>query len=426
MWGLYANMIAQLMSQISSHFIVMYHRRIIRDAKKMYKTRHHSQGKTGLAVEQQDVTELLSPDLAEEEKKEPLCKHAFIRPHKAEGARLEPRRVVNGLVPICALLLTVLLFFACYWPSLKLEVFGVVGIVIEVGQKFEMDAVREESIFSKAKVLIDQAIYLDKAKHYIGNGVLAILFIGTLFVVPIMSLGTLVYLWLVPTTRKQKGKCAVLLEILQAWQYVEVYMLGIIIESWQLGSISKFFLNRYCETIDPFLKLAASYGIIEANDAQCFELSASIAVGAYSLVPFVIGLAMLGTYVVKAYIQTLREQADEEDGISEEDKLRAFDRTTWDNREGALEAVRDPPVLFTDTFRWTLAQKQGTATNGLVPRDVEGVNKPLQVLDTSSSDEPDGKSSSESKSLGSKSFESKPPTDVNVSKASSDTEGDEA
>ena len=29
MWGLYANMIAQLISQISSHFIIHYHRHIV-------------------------------------------------------------------------------------------------------------------------------------------------------------------------------------------------------------------------------------------------------------------------------------------------------------------------------------------------------------------------------------------------------------
>lgn len=405
MWGLYANMIAQLMSQISSHFIVMYHRRIIRHAKQLYKDRHHP-GKTDTEVEQQDVAELLSPDLAEEEKKEPLCRHAFTRPHKAEGNKLTPRRVVNGLLPICSMLLIVLLVFCCYWPSLKLEVYGIFGIGIELEDKFFSQAQREESIFSKAKIFIDQARYLDAVKHYIGMGFLSLLFIATLFFVPIMSLCTLTYMWLVPTTRKQKGKIAVLLEILQAWQYVEVYMLGIIIESWQLGQISKLFLNRYCESINPTLELIASYGIIDTRDAQCFELAATIAEGAYALIPFVIGLALLGTYVVKAYIQTLREQADEEDEVSEEDKLRAFDRTTWDNREGALEAIQDPPVLFTDTFRWTLVQKEGTAQEELVPFDVHGVDKP-PVAETSSSDEPDVKSM-ESKSVESTSFEPKP------------------
>lgn len=260
-------------------------------------------------------------------------------------------------------------------------------------KKFTVEAVRSESIFSKAKILVEQAKYLDELKHYIGNGFLAILFLGTLLVVPLMSLGTLMFLWLVPTTRKQKDKVAIMLEILQAWQYVEVYMLGIIIESWQLGSISKLFINRYCESINPILDLIAAYGIIDARDAQCFELGASIAEGAYALIPFTIGLALVGTYVVKAYIQTLREEHDEEEYVTEEEKLRAFDRTTWDNRDGALENIRDPPVLFTDTFRWTLARNESTGDDSLelTVADEADADKPLTtptypLVDTSDSD----------------------------------------
>lgn len=393
MWGLYANMIAQLMSQISSHFIVMYHRRILKSGKLKYKERHHPTSKPELAAgEQVDMAELLSPDVPQEEKKDQLCKHPFIRPHKVEGPRLVPRRVVNGFLPICTTLLGVLLVFCCYWPSLRLEAYGLIGILMDFGHLM-VKSVREESIFTKAKILIDQAKYLDEVKHYIGNGFLAILYITTLLVVPLVSLGTMMYMWLVPTTRKQKEKVAILLEILQAWQYVEVYMLGIIIESWQLGEISKLFINRYCEQIDPLLQLAASYDIIEARDAQCFELAASIAQGAYALIPFVIGLAMVGTYVIKAYIQTLREQHDEEQYTTEEEKLRAFDRTTWDNRESALENVRDPPVLFTDTFRWTLYSMAGTEDDSLdlTVADEADFAKPLDtptypVADTSDSD----------------------------------------
>jgi len=393
MWGLYANMIAQLMSQISSHFIVMYHRRILRHGKEVYKERHHPTAKQQLAIEQQDVTELLSPDVPEEQKKDQLCKHAFIRPHKTEDAKLVPRRIINGFLPMCTIGLGVLLVFACYWPSLNLEAYGVMGLGIEFGNKFTVEAVRSESIFSKVKILVEQAKYLDEVKQYIGNGFLAILFLGTLLVVPLMSLGTLMFLWLVPTTRKQKNKVAIMLEILQAWQYVEVYMMGIIIESWQLGSISKLFVNRYCESIDPMLHLIAAYGIIDARDAQCFELGASIAEGAYALIPFTIGLALVGTYVLKAYIQTLREEQDEEEYVTEEEKLRAFDRTTWDNRDGALENIREPPVLFTDTFRWTLARNEGTGDDSLelTVADEADADKPLTaptypVVDTSDSD----------------------------------------
>ena len=86
----------------------------------------------------------------------------------------------------------------------------------------------------------------------------------------------------------------------------------------QLGAISKLFINRYCESITPAMQLMAGYDVFDGQDAQCFELAASIAGGAYLLIPFVCGLALLGTYVVKAYIQYLRELQDEEEDISAE------------------------------------------------------------------------------------------------------------
>merc|ERR1712183_801522 len=43
LWGLYANMIAQLISQVSSHFIIHYHRKIenkARDKSKIYSRKN--------------------------------------------------------------------------------------------------------------------------------------------------------------------------------------------------------------------------------------------------------------------------------------------------------------------------------------------------------------------------------------------------
>jgi len=106
--------------------------------------------------------------------------------------------------------------------------------------------------------------------------------------------------------------------------------------------------------LDFTLNLLVYYGILKEGDAQCFELEASIAAGTYLLVPITAGLALLNTFVVKAYIQHVREKKDEQNTVSEDEKLRAFDRTTWDNRADAIISIRNPNVDFTDTFRWML------------------------------------------------------------------------
>ena len=44
--------------------------------------------------------------------------------------------------------------------------------------------------------------------------------------------------WLMPLTRKHRYRLSIVLEILQAWQYVEVYLLAVLVASWQLGTFS--------------------------------------------------------------------------------------------------------------------------------------------------------------------------------------------
>ena len=120
-------------------------------------------------------------------------------------------------------------------------------------------------------------------------------------------------------------------------------------------------LNQFCTSLDFTLNLLVYYGVLERNDAQCFALEASIAAGCYLLVPLTIGLALLNTFVTKAYIQQLREKAEASYSIPEDEKLRAFDRTTWDSRSQALQTIRTSQITFTDIFRWTLRHGAGVS-----------------------------------------------------------------
>jgi hypothetical protein len=69
---------------------------------------------------------------------------------------------------------------------------------------------------------------------------------------------------------------SILTEIFQAWQYVEVYMLAIIISSWQLGPVSEFMINSYCDGLTSTFATLVYYGILDPEDAQCFQVQAKI------------------------------------------------------------------------------------------------------------------------------------------------------
>jgi len=377
------------MSQISSHFIVMYHRRIVKEGQRKYQERHHPERLSDVVIEETDPAPLLASETSDHEKKDLLCKHRFMQKFDNESERVVARRSVNFSFPVAAMMLSALLVVSCTLPSLRIEVYGVVGIFIEIGKYLKEEAVKKESIFSMAAAMVEQAVYMEETVHYIGNIFLTIVFIATLLVVPIAMLATMTYMWLFPQTRKTRERVAIAIETLQAWQYVEVYILGIIIESWQLGQVSRLFLNTYCDDLNPLLESLAFYGVIATNDAQCMEVEASIGFGAFLLIPFVFGLASVGSFVIKAYTQYLRQKHDDEVDTSEMDKLRAFDRTTWDDRDEAATIIQKPPIGFTDTFKWAL-RAAGVGDNSTVAShpEVLSLEESEMYAGTGSSDHP--------------------------------------
>ena len=163
-------------------------------------------------------------------------------------------------------------------------------------------------------------------------------------------------------------------------------------------------LNNFCTSLDFTLNMLVYYGILDNRDAQCFALEASIMAGAYLFVPLTCCLAVLNAYVVKAYTQNLREKQEETEFYTEDEKLRAFDRTTWDSRAEAIKVIRHPQVTFTDTFRWTLRRQQNVADDPWKTKSGAEAPQVFQIdtiplAKTSCSDEEHGGGSTDLKSV---------------------------
>jgi hypothetical protein len=170
-------------------------------------------------------------DAAEGELKESLCKHHFSRPHRGETEKLVARRYVDKVLLLSSVSLTIFVIIGCSLPSFSLEIFGLVGVAVEFGQDFQ-EATTYHSVFTVVKLLFDQANYLGTARDYIGLCVLSVLFISTLLFVPIVQSIMLLKQWFATTSITQKQKATVKLEIMQAWQYLEVYLVALFVTSW--------------------------------------------------------------------------------------------------------------------------------------------------------------------------------------------------
>jgi len=344
LWGLYSNLIAQLISQISSHFIIHYHRKILKKARASYQQRNTDcSWKNTLNDRNQKVI---------------LRTHQFGRPHRGEDEMLIVRSWTSCALIVLVLCLAACVIAGCILPSFSIDVFGLLGVAVEVGQEFR-EANTYHSVFTVIKLLFEEAQFLDTVKDFVGLGSFSVIFIITVLLVPILQSIVLLGHWFVPMTMKYRKKMFVLNEILQAWQYAEVYVMAIFVGSWQLGPISSFMVNSYCGSLDSFFSELVFYGILKNEDGQCFSVKSSIEGGFFVLAVGAILLALINAFVSKATKQYFRDQ-DEPNRRSQikerSSRLESAEKGQEVTDDHSQTKIRPVPVLFTDTFRWLLRQ----------------------------------------------------------------------
>ena len=238
-WGLYANLMAQIISQISSHFIIHYHRRIVEVALTSRDQDIPDIVNAATAIMDDDghETENTASTHGSVQVKNQLCSFAFKRPHRGDSDKLVIRRIVSPLLVFLAICCSILIILGCVLPSYSVSAYGIVGILVESGQKFKA-AESSYSAFTTISLLFEQAQLTGTAADFVGLGSLSVIMMLSVLVAPIAQSLILLIQWFVPLSRKRRHRLMILLEILQAWQYAEVYLLAIIVGSWQLGPIS--------------------------------------------------------------------------------------------------------------------------------------------------------------------------------------------
>jgi len=318
-WGLYANMIAQLVSQISSHLIIHYHRKILKECLK---------------------NEFTEEDSASE--KIALYKHSFRVLGSETGTTAN---FLNIAVVLWAIVVVVTLITGCILDIFTIESFGLIGVAIEAGQNFD-DAIERFSFFDILKLIVNQATFTGETKDYIGLGSLSVIFVWTVLVVPLLQIALLLFRWFAPMTVRERYLNFVLVETLMAWQYSEVFILSVIIGAWQLGPISEYMVNDYCDALDGFFLNAVSYGILNNLDGQCFRAEGSVNNGGWFLSISAIALAIITQTVNRAAMQQVQE-------IEEEVERRRI--ISLDPMEEMGDCVIEyPKYAFAEYFGWAL------------------------------------------------------------------------
>mmetsp|Transcript_47141 Transcript_47141/g.56724 ORF Transcript_47141/g.56724 Transcript_47141/m.56724 type:complete len:1605 (-) Transcript_47141:26-4840(-) len=416
LWGLYANMSAQIISQISSHFIIYYHRKVVDASLKrrqfsdrvkqsrstdnngiiaVHMDRPPSPLETNKGVvskkscalnkeasEKTVETALMTPtvvatavDLKDvdqsmhdtsnknttsdnmSESRVCLCNYQFALEGRQEGQIVHARPAASFLAALAGGLGFILIILGSMMPSIGLETLGLVGLAVEAGQSGAA-AKNYYSVFSIINALWNQALFLDTSNHYIGHAVIIIVFVVTGFIVPIFQIFTLLVMWFIPLKNSRRNQLHVFNEILEAWQYLQVFLLALIVACWQLGQMSEYLLNGYCKPLNDIFNTMAYYQLLSISDAQCLYLKATLEPGALALFIGSMMLNILNHFVMHATMQH-KKITDTWKHVTNWDSFTqdsARNRTILNRREkdDLIKAVHIVRPQFTDIYRYLL------------------------------------------------------------------------
>lgn len=198
---------------------------IVIDATKGYEDRHHAprnQTPTVQTASESDDEE------AEAMKRKRLCDNAFTRPHKGHLSRLVTRRSAGYALLSGVCLLIISLTAGCAISSVGVEVQGMISFVAGVGS----GVYKEFDVFSIAKLLMDDARKLGGGEMLAAYLFLSLIVLSTVFFVPVFQSLALLYHWFKPMNDQERKTFSVVIEILGAWQYAEVFILALFISAW--------------------------------------------------------------------------------------------------------------------------------------------------------------------------------------------------
>lgn len=378
LWGLYANATAQILSQLSSHVIIHYHGKTVRDAL-VRRTESNCQPQSPVDIEQAQPNDddtndgrVTDDNEDHDESQTRLCKHIFgVGDHKPDK-RLQVKSFTNVFIVFLALAVAVTMIVGCIIPAFHFELLGLVGVVVEAGQKFDR-AIAYYSIFSIARNLIGQAIFLDKPAQFFGLGLLSVILILTALIMPLVLVTLYLRLWFAKLTRKQMERTLFRIEIIKSWQYVEVFILSVIIAAWQVGGLSAGFVNEYCSVLDGVFAALSQFNVLDTEDAQCFYVRSRVESGTYLLMTGAFLLAMLSLFTTKAAAQKLHENsvAARRDCMSKseiisswrsaDDVISTADESPEAASDTDISEIDPVPVHFTDVFGWFLSKTTDTS-----------------------------------------------------------------
>ena len=371
LWGLYANFMGQIFSQIILRAVISYHQEITVNSKKEVNSKVYHPIKSleedspAFPFEPSFDVENCSPDEVSQDSLAKLelsdidskvCKtlrqHIFKFRWQKKEESLKVRRGVDILIGFACMFVIGLIYLGTCLPSFSVGLLGVLGIAIEAGENFEHRAPLY-SLFDILGFILVEGRFLNSPGMFFGLISIATFFLTTLVITPCLQAGSIFFLWFLPSISSSKIRLKKMIHAFQAWQYGEVYVFAIFMTTWQLGGVLKFMLGPYCQSLDSTFSSLVNMGFLSEAD-ECFYGETSMHSAVYCLFLASGILRWLRHFVTLAASQQIRddslvESGVKEDLLSEEKESVNFEIDTRDTKN-MIDHLLSIPVCFTDCY----------------------------------------------------------------------------
>ena len=109
-------------------------------------------------------------------------------------------------------------------------------------------------------------------------------------------------------TLLQQKRMLILNEILAAWQYLEVYIIALLVGLMQVGDVSNYLIGNLCDDLVPTLEELFKLGLIEEDDITCLYINAGIEYAMYVLCGAAFLLNILTGNITAAATRAIEER----------------------------------------------------------------------------------------------------------------------
>lgn len=288
MWGMFANLIAQIISQLLSMFTLWAHSRgYVRDWHKFHRS---SVTPVALpvadAVEPGDIVDgLQKPDNSAPEASGglpvlPDMPAVAVMSQEFCGAGMRQKATAWGkALTIIGILVTIaLVICGSILTGFTFRVVGLLGLVQDIA--VPGSSTRFFTPFSMVSEMI-RSVAEAGIGLQIGTWLLAIVMIACVLFVPVCQAAVLLAIWAVPmplTTLKAMLKAN---EILASWQYMEVYLIAVIVGGIQIPMLADLLVGDSCDGIQDLLDWMVEKGIM--THATCFSADIRVKAGLWCI-----------------------------------------------------------------------------------------------------------------------------------------------